>query len=275
MSPGSQSSSPHALLLRGFHFLEKDRMGFPTDFRMTLPSLLEKMVRPLQALGETDIYLSTYPSPLLDELVAALKPAALILNDIATSNQIATYTAGVEAVQKSGRNYGKVICTRPDLHFLKSVDAWDIWDASGSFYFPWREYRHLWEDHHRVGDCIHVLDGAGLPAFRRALASHGGERKDMHLLYDHVAKELPSVRFIEQGFYDSNTMYANKEATNPLYRIASRPQLGIPNYQALPLFRCFGWKVVNFALKRLGRPNLENTALRRAWRKSQRRSTSR
>jgi hypothetical protein len=27
------------------------------------------------------------------------------------------------------------------------------------------------------------------------------------------------LHFIEQGFYDSNTLFANPECTNPLYRI--------------------------------------------------------
>jgi hypothetical protein len=38
-----------------------------------------------------------------------------------------------------------------------------------------------------------------------------------------------NLRFIEDGYFDSNTLFANPECDNPLYKIFNRPRLTTPS----------------------------------------------
>jgi len=50
-------------------------------------------------------------------------------------------------------------------------------------------------------------------------------RKDLHLLYYFLRVLTANVRFIEAGHWASNSLFANPESDNPLYKIFNRPRL--------------------------------------------------
>ena len=230
-----------ALLLRGFHYLPKDRFGFPMDGCRHLESLQANIIEPLRARHSLDLFLVTYPSPFLDDIIGSLKPRAVALADPKKSFQVTTYLEGVELIEKQEENYARIVCTRFDLRYLKSIDQWNIWNSEGIF-FPWREYEAAWEQEHFTGDAIHVVDGPYLARFKTGLATQPS-KSDLHHLYDALAPLTSNLFFIESGFYDSNTMYWNKECWNPLYRIANRVRIPVSQPS------CIGNKPLNWKQK--------------------------
>ena len=86
-----------SILLRGFNFLEKDRFGYPMDSRDNVQSLLDKLIDPVRAAYPgARLFLATYESPILAELMERLGPCELVpLNEDATT-QIETYKQGLK-----------------------------------------------------------------------------------------------------------------------------------------------------------------------------------
>src|SRR5262249_30184975 len=74
------------------------------------------------------------------------------------------------------------------------------------------------------------------PDFDAALASLEG-RPDLHLLYSRLESGPQALHFIEEGYFDSNTLFGNPECANPLYRIGNRPRLWFRRPVASPWMR--------------------------------------
>lgn len=215
-----------AVLIRGFNFLEEDRCGYPMDARQNVESLVEKLIDPVRAASpEANIYLVTYDSPALAEVVKALEPCKLILLDAEGSSQVETYKEGLQHVFAND-DCDAVIVTRFDLAFRKSFDEWNVTIDDETIYFPWKEYLACWRDYRRVGDAVHIVGRRVMPFFYSAMTmTQIAQRKDFHLLYYFLRTMWGKLKFIEEGYWDSNTLYANPEYDNPLYRIFNRPKL--------------------------------------------------
>jgi len=207
------------------------------DGRELLPNLQARIIRPLRRNHEVDLFAVTYPSPVAEAMFADLAPKSALLLDSRESSQIETFGRALDLIRETGP-YDRIVATRFDLLYLKSIEAWPIWEARG-VYFIWREYEEYWRDHGRVGDAIHVVDWSALDAFQSGLAALRGQG-DMHLLYRAVEPAGVPIHFIEDGFFDSNTLYSNPECANPLYRVGNRPRLPVPQ-PVRPPWRP-GWK---------------------------------
>ncbi len=217
-----------SILIRGNNFLEADRFGLSMDARNNIDSLIEKLIDPVRRKDpEANIYLATYDSPALAEIQAKIGKCETILLDAAGSTQAETYKAGVRRVFEHGKT-DVLIVSRFDLEFKKSFDAWDVQLDENAIYFPWREYRNHWRDHFRVGDAVHVVGkNAMSPFYDSLIMSQLSGRKHLHLLYYFLRMMYPGLRFLEQGYWDSNTIFSNPECDNPLYQIHNRPRIAV------------------------------------------------
>lgn len=215
-----------AVLLRGFHYLARDRFGFPMDGRQYVESLERCILAPLRKEHHVKVFVATYPSHICGEMIDALRPDGKIILDSKTSNQVATFGSGIELVSAQFPEFDKVICTRFDLSYLKPIVNWNVWREDKGIYLPWREYESLWKQTHRVGDAIHVIDKGFVDIFVESLHAHRGE-SHLHCIFDDLAKKTDRLFFIEEGHFDSNTLYGNAECRNPLYRIGNRPRLPV------------------------------------------------
>jgi hypothetical protein len=226
-----------AVLLRGFHYLARDRFGFPLDGRQYVESLERCILAPLRKEHHVKVFVATYPSHICDEIMNVLRPDGHILLDSKTSNQVATFGSGLDLVSAQCPEFDKVICTRFDLSYLKSVVNWNVWREDKGIYLPWREYELLWKQDHRVGDAIHVIDKGFVDLFVEALHSHRRE-PHLHCIFDDLSKKTDRLFFIEEGYFDSNTLYCNAECHNPLYRIGNRPRLPVREPGREPAHLC-------------------------------------
>lgn len=217
-----------SILLRGNNFLEADRFGLSMDARNNIDSLLEKLINPVRKMDpEARIYLATYDSPALHTIQQKIGPCELILLDAKGSNQAETFKAGVRHVFEQQKT-DALIVSRFDLEFKKSFDEWNVQLDENAIYFPWREYRNHWRDHFRVGDAVHIIGKNAMARFYDSLImSQLSGRTHLHLLFYFLRMMYPDLRFIEEGYWDSNTIFSNPECNNPLYQIHNRPRIDV------------------------------------------------
>lgn len=215
-----------AVLLRGFHYSARDRFGFPMDGRQYVESLHRYILDPLRHEHNVKVFVATYPSHICDEMMDALHPDGTLILDSKTSKQVATFGSGITLVTTQFPEFDKLICTRFDLSYLKSIVDWRVWREEKGIYMPWREYESLWKKSHRVGDAIHVIDKGFDDTFMSAIHANRDE-SHLHGIFDDLSKKTDKLFFIEEGYFDSNTLYGNAECHNPLYRIGNRPRLPV------------------------------------------------
>lgn len=207
--------------------LEKDRFGFPLDSRICIERFIQYLLRPLEAEHRVKVFFVTYDGPGVQAWVEAVKPELVTLLDPEKSGQITTFTRGLQDVHANFQDLDCIVAVRFDLLYLKPFDAWGVKLSRDQIVFPWREYKYYWRDHKRVGDAIHIIGRDALPAFFNALQCVGILRPHMHLMYYIVTLLYPNLSFIDEGFWDSNTLFKNPECFNPIYKICNRPRLDI------------------------------------------------
>ena len=214
-----------SVLIRGLNFSEKDRFGFPMDARENAASIVEKVLSPIRAANsEAKVYLVTYDSPVLQEVRQAFEPCELILLNAAGSSQAETYKEGLKHIYEKD-DCDAVVAIRFDLAFKKRFDEWNVNITDDVIYFPWKEYLKYWRDHRRVGDAVHIIGRKMMSPFHSAIImTQLAGRKDMHLIFYFLRTMVGNMKFIEDGYWDSNTVYSAPELDNPLYRIFNRPQ---------------------------------------------------
>ncbi|MCL6707216.1 hypothetical protein M8R20_09420 [Pseudomonas sp. R2.Fl] len=196
------------------------------DARNNVKSLIENLIEPVRAANaEAKLYLVTYESPALAELRDALAPNECILLDPGGSSQCETYKEGLRHVIQQSE-YDALVVARFDLDFKKKFDAWNVNVTNNSILFPWKEFRFHWRDHRRVGDAVHILGRNAIPAFHNAIIMNQlTGRTHLHMMYYYLRTMHEELGFIEDGYWDSNTLFSDPEGDNPLYKIFNRPKL--------------------------------------------------
>jgi hypothetical protein len=198
------------------------------DGRDNATSLLDNVIGPIRAKNpDATIYLATYESPALADLREVFAPCELIILDRNGSSQLETYRAALTHISKND-DFDALVVIRFDTAFKKPFDAWNLKIERDSIHFPWKEYRDHWQHHRRVGDMIHVIGKAAIPDFLNGIAMNQmAGRGDLHLMYYYLRTMHENLKFIEDGYFDSNTLFANPECDNPLYTVFNRPRLAI------------------------------------------------
>jgi len=213
-------------MLRGHHLVEKDRFGNPMDARHNIQSLLDKLINPIRRMSpEAKVYLATYDSPALEEIKAQIGQCEVVLVKPEGSTQADTYKEGIRYVYGKG-DFDALVVSRFDLKFKKSFDTWSVKPDNKTIFFPWREFLSYWRDHRRVGDAVHIIGKEALSDFHEALIMcRLAQRQHLHLMYYFLRTMRAELRFIEDGYWSSNTLFANPECDNPLYDIFNRSRL--------------------------------------------------
>ena len=222
-----------AILIRGHNYLEKDRFGYPMDAADNINNIIDNIIIPIrEKYPDSKVYLSTYHSPSLRKIINSIGECELIENNPSNSTQISTYLRGLEHIDKINSTYSSIIALRFDLLFLKKFIDWGVDCDEDVVYFNWKEYRYNWNDHRRVGDAIHIIGKNCLSHFYNSLqmCTLAG-RKDLHMMYYFMRTVWPYLEFIQEGYWDSNSLWNTNESDNPMYKIFNRPKLNLmPDY---------------------------------------------
>ncbi len=214
-----------SIMLRGFNYLEADRYGIAMDGRKNADSLLENLIEPVRKISpDAKLYLVTYDSPALAEIVEKFQPCEVVLLKQEGSTQAETFKDGLKYTFGKDE-FDALIVGRFDLDFRKPFDQWNVQPDENKIYLPFKEYVSHWRDHRRVGDAVHIIGKNGVSPFYNALImGQLAARPHLHLMYYFLRTMTPHLHFIEDGYWDSNTLYSNPECDNPLYKIFNRPR---------------------------------------------------
>ena len=200
-----------AVLLRGLSFCPSRGV----DYELTRQNILDRLLGPLRREHEqVHVYVATYESPKLPELLAFFGPVfgvvALPAND-PKSTQADAFRRGLEAVRASGIAYDTVVASRFDVEYALPWDSWPLPPLEDSVCVLWKEKGH--RDY--VCDVLFVFPGRFLDLLisrARAIA----REKHMHGIFlDHARGLLPTRVMYPEVRRESNT---DIEA-NPFYRI--------------------------------------------------------
>eukprot|EP00743_Colponemidia_sp_Colp-15_P003559 GILK01003840.1.p1 GENE.GILK01003840.1~~GILK01003840.1.p1 ORF type:complete len:336 (+),score=37.23 GILK01003840.1:59-1066(+) len=224
-----------AFLFRGYHYLEnyqsKGGGGVPVtqDYRACMKNIRHMLLDPIKQKAQLDIFVVTYGSKIQDEMLADLKPEKHLILNAGAETLKSAFEKGMQMIVDTGVEYDHIVIVRFDQVWKKSILTWPFWaDQNYDVMLPWREFDHLWRDHFRVGDCVHVVRGRWAKTFIEGLRKHNFPR-DLHDIYRRLRFEFGetmTIRFLEQGFYDSNTEHNSHMSNNPLYVIMFRKYYG-------------------------------------------------
>lgn len=173
------------------------------------------------------VFLATYDSPVLTEVKRQIGPCETLLFDPKGSSQLETFK---QALLRIRNRFSVLVATRFDLEFQKPFDQWAVAPDENALFFPWREYEGLWANHNRVSDTVHIIGKNQVEPFIKTIEMcQLAGKSDLHYAYYYMRSvnggmclDDAALKFIEDGFWDSNTMGDAPQARNPLYRICNR-----------------------------------------------------
>lgn len=213
-----------AIMLRGHHH-RIDRYGNQVDSRSAVSSYQQQIIQPLKKQFEqVDIFLCTHPSHVETEIVKTYEPVGCYIDHDGWCYTQKHMMFKALAMLR-GSDYDKYFILRFDCLWKKPVTEWDVWLPGDNAYIPWREYHHLWMEGYRVGDQLHVVDGNCLQGFADSLVFHHREADmNFHYIYDPLVHMLgrDKVKFMCEGYFDSDPIKPTPLANNPLFYILGR-----------------------------------------------------
>lgn len=219
-----------ALLIHGFHRLERDEFGFPLDARAYIGNLRENIVDPIRNQSpENRVVVSTHHSDCVDEILGKISPDYFEINDPIRYNHVEPFKNGIRCIMERDSDVDAVVALQFNIALKRPITHWNVAIDRARIYFPWKEYEYSWRDHRRVGDAIHIIGAEGIEAFYRAMSMcELAGRAELHMMYYFLRPMHRHMAFICDGYWDSNTLYGNPECENPLYWIPNRPKLTNP-----------------------------------------------
>lgn len=109
------------VLLRGHHFLEKDRCGYELDATSNIESLTENIFRPIKEMyPESKFGMVTYDSPILNSIKEKLDYFEVMQINKEGSSQLETYKQGIQFM-KDNFEFDALVSIRFDLKFKKNL----------------------------------------------------------------------------------------------------------------------------------------------------------
>jgi hypothetical protein len=202
-----------AILFRGISYSTRGQYRpWAVDWKPCLPSQRTYLIDPLRGKFDTvDVVLCSYHNKFEADILADYEPVEADWAPGSTQKQ--TFLRGLRLLRQR-EPYDLIITCRFDLELLTDVTALDY--RPDCINFLWREWNQwCWEDHRRVADAIHILDGKLLDAFYRGVEDSIHEHC-LHLVWNPIAVYSGRDRLntISNHFINSNSLIES----NPIYK---------------------------------------------------------
>jgi hypothetical protein len=94
--------------------------GIGRDCRHCFPNHKSMLIDPFKNKFNTKVYLTSYNSDHMDEIIKLYNPNKYIFNDFDGSHQVLTYIKSLEQLRNENLDF--VISTRFDIHFNKNIE---------------------------------------------------------------------------------------------------------------------------------------------------------
>lgn len=193
-----------AVLFRGYAHRDPGGVrAWGTDWRKCRASHNRLLDYP----GTTDVYLSTYDTPLLEEVKGSYSPVAVHVGPHG-GTQKGTLVSGLDLVARSGIGYERIAVCRLDIE-LKRCPMDLPGYAADKVNFLWKEETpERWARTHEVADAVFLLPGTLLTQFRNGMGEVDDARDGwLHKCYDPVVKYAgaDNVTIMDPSCVNSNT----------------------------------------------------------------------
>jgi len=195
------------------HLLHKERHPVARTYKNCLDNFHDELCKPLTKKFDIQIYLTTYITEEVQNIVNAYKPKKALFLDYKNSHQIKSYIMSLELMENENLDY--VMMTRFDIAFfpgkLKELNF-----DSNKFNFLCKEERY-WYNYGFVNDCFMFFPIKYLPQYKKCCIEllNNPPRPgltDMHGVHKFLRKEIgdENINFMTgENHYVSNC--------NPIY----------------------------------------------------------
>jgi hypothetical protein len=206
------------IIISGLHSKDMDENG-PYDWKTCYESLKTNY---LDLIGERDIYLVTYSSPFVDELLATYKPKGYLIygmSEFKQRNQISNF-ADIMKIVENKDQYGRVLMTRFDLIFKQPLNKWKVVDNKINLTFN-TPLRFPPGDTVRAINDVLILFNIEyydyiLNKLKAHYKRHDKKLDGMHHIY-HFKKEWVNYMFKGRYYSDTDKPKEIKLNDNPMY----------------------------------------------------------
>lgn len=192
-----------AVLLTGLTDTKAGQKG--RDWRLSRDAVKEKVI---DCFNEHDVsvYLTTYNSPNLHEVIEFYNPKRTLVLPFEGSHQRVTYYQSLEQLINEDVDF--IISTRFDVEFVAEISNYP-YDWS-KFNFLFREIDPWWTNYKFAGDVFYAFPKKFLSAFidsvQREHRAPFRIYNDLHAVYRHLEKCIgeQNINFLFDGTHNSN-----------------------------------------------------------------------
>ena len=208
------------ILFRGDHCRQfTTRGGDYVDFNYinNMENLNNHIIQPLQLIYETDIYIHTFSSNIIDSFEENFSYCnkKIINKNMTQPNNLLNAVNIIENAEQ----YLYIIILRFDLEFKQKIT--NILPVNKGIYFTFHE-----GSIDRVDDTMYIILGGDLLLnFKNALIKQIKETnyECCHYLKNYIDDKCPKYILYNDRFYGSDTAANNILANNPIFKLHSRP----------------------------------------------------
>lgn len=160
------------------------------DYNHCFPNILKNIIEPLKNMHDVKIYLMSYNSDKINDILDKYLPTLYTFTDMEHSHQILTYIKSLEQIRNQDLDF--VISTRFDIHFNKPITDLNIDYSKFNSLFKEKGY---WEIYKFTTDNLFAFKYDMLEDFISALHIVYKMRRaqtDLHPAFYEVQKKIGS-----------------------------------------------------------------------------------
>ena len=200
-------SKSFAVLLRGIHYNINYKDGI--DYKKSITNFFENVIDPLKEIGNVDIYISTYISDNIEQMLTDYKPVSYIINEFNECSRHDCISKGLGLIKKE---YTNVIIYRFDIYLkmkITNLPNLNYEKLNIPFYSP-----GMHKGFHRLNDAFYIFPFEFLINIINIFEFAKEQKQTHNHFIKHFQKHGIDVNILINRSYNSHT---NKE-TNPIYK---------------------------------------------------------
>ena len=206
------------IIISGLHSKDNNDNG-PYDWKTCYESFKTSY---LDIIGDRDIYLVTYSSPFVDELLDTYKPKGYLIYNISEfdkRNQISNF-ADIMNIVEDKEQYNRVLMTRFDILYKKKLNEWNVNNSKINLSFNTPMKFPPGDTVRAINDVLILFNIEYYDYILKKLNAHYDRHHHkldgMHHIF-HFKKEWVNYMFKGKYFSDTDKPEVIKLNDNPMY----------------------------------------------------------
>jgi hypothetical protein len=191
-----------AVNLVGISHNKDEKMGSSErDWNLSKYSIKEKVIDCWKEYGDVDVYVTTYNSEIVDELLEFYKPKVSTIIDFDVHKPM--QLTHLESFSKI-KDCDLIVSTRFDIEFHKKLSDYDTIDYK-KINFLFRDAGRHWESYRYVCDNLYIFPIDYLEIIKKSIKDEfeqpfSGHREGLHPIYNHIVKytDESNINFLSQ-----------------------------------------------------------------------------